>query len=194
LIIDYYIDFRVVVEDHSLKIRFHYNGYFTADPHVCYKRGETYEFEGTWDLNEVNLIDLEKLVREVGVKGDYTVWYPVAGGELKEGLRAIKTYGDVVRFKNDYKSEETVNFYLEHLSLEDLDNIYQDEEFFYSGEEPESETDPEYVPWGGEHFEHESVDGATLNDSDYDEKFDWTTVLPDQLINPTPVDASSGSV
>jgi len=31
----------------------------------------------------VNLIDLKKLVREVGVKGDYKVWYPVAGGEVK---------------------------------------------------------------------------------------------------------------
>jgi len=159
-----------------------------------------YEFEGTWDLNEVNLIDLEKLVREVGVKGDYTVWYPLARGELKESLRAIKTYGDVVRFMNDYKSEETVNFYLEHLSLEDLDNIYQDEEFFYSGEEPESETDPKYVAGEGEHSEHESVDGnesvdgVTLNDSDYDEQFDWTTVLPDQLINLTHIDALSGNV
>jgi len=55
--INYYIDFRAA-EDHSLKIRFHYNGYFTADPHVCYKGDETYEFEGTWDIEEVNLIDL----------------------------------------------------------------------------------------------------------------------------------------
>lgn len=118
---------KAVVEDHPLKIRFHYNGYFTSDPHVCYKRGETYEFEGTWDLNEVNLIDLEKLVREVGVTGDYTLWYPVAGGELKEGVRVIKTVGDVERFKDEYKLEETVNFYLEHLSLEYLEKIYSDE-------------------------------------------------------------------
>lgn len=51
----------------------HYNRYFTDDPHVFYKRGETYEFEGTWHIDEVNLIDFEKLVREVGVKGEYTV-------------------------------------------------------------------------------------------------------------------------
>jgi len=99
----------------------------------------------------------------------------------------------VVRFINEYKSQESVDFYLEHLTLEELDNIYQDEEFFYSGDEPESESDPEYIAGEGEQSENGRVDGVSLNDSDYDEQFDWTTVLPDQLINQTPVNASSGS-
>lgn len=42
-------------------------------PNQNVSKGETYEFEGTWHIDEVNLIDLEKLVREVGVKGEYTI-------------------------------------------------------------------------------------------------------------------------
>lgn len=33
----------------------------------------------------------------------------------------------MVKFLNEFKSQENVNFYLEHLSLEELDNIYEDE-------------------------------------------------------------------
>lgn len=51
----------------------------------------------------------------------------------------------MVKFINEFKSQENVNFYLEHLSLEELDNRYKDDEFFYFGEEPDSETDPEYI-------------------------------------------------
>ena len=67
--------------------------------------------------DEVNLIDLDKLVRELGVNGNYTVWYDVAGGQLKDGLRAIKTDEDVVRFITEYKDGESVTFYLEHLHI-----------------------------------------------------------------------------
>lgn len=67
-------------------------------PSCLLKRGETYEFEGTWHIDEVNLIDLEKLVREVGVKGEYTIWYAITGGEVKDGLRAIKIDGKVYKW------------------------------------------------------------------------------------------------
>jgi hypothetical protein len=91
-----------------VRIRFRYNGYFSGDPNFEYKRGDTYEYGGTWVLDEVNLVDLDKLVRELGVKGEYTVWYAVAGGELKDGLRAIKSDGDVLRFIAEYKDEEHI--------------------------------------------------------------------------------------
>jgi hypothetical protein len=130
---------------------------------------------------------LDKLVREIGVKGDYTVWYPVAGGELKDGLRCIKTGGDVDRFLNDYKAEESVTFYLEHLDIEELDSRYADEEHSYSPFESDSESDPEFVAAEGDESERDSEDGVSLVDSDYEEGFDWTDVLPDQVINPEPV-------
>jgi len=56
-------------------------------------------------------------VRELGVNGNYTVWYDVVGGQLKDGVKAIKIDGDVVRFITDYKAEESVTFYLEHLHI-----------------------------------------------------------------------------
>jgi len=129
-------------------------------------------------------------VREIGVKGNYTVWYPVAGGELKDGLRCIKTDGDVVRFLNEYKAEESVTFYLEHLNIKELDSRYEDEEHSYSPFESESKTDPEFVAAEGDESERYSEDGVSLNDNDYDEGFDWTDVLPDQVINPEPVVSS----
>jgi len=129
-------------------------------------------------------------VREIGVKGNYTVWYPVAGGELKDGLRCIKTDGDVVRFLNEYKAEESVTFDLEHLNIKELDSRYEDEEHSYSPFESESKTNPEFVAAEGDESERYSEDGVSLNDNDYDEGFDWTDVLPDQVINPKPVVSS----
>ena len=79
-------------------------------------------------------------MREIGVKGNYTIWYVVAGGELKDGLRAIKTDGDVVRVITEYKAKESVTFYLEHLDIADLDARYKDEEYSYSPFESESGT------------------------------------------------------
>jgi len=39
-----------------LKIRFHYKGYFICDLDFAYKCGKLHEFEGEWDIDEVNLI------------------------------------------------------------------------------------------------------------------------------------------
>lgn len=141
-----------------------------------------------WDIYEVNLIDLDKLVRELGVKGDYKIWYVVPGRQLKDVLRLLKTDRDVVRFQNEYKAEESVTFYLEHLDITELDNICEDEVHKWVGDESESGTDSEYE---GDESESESVDGVSLNDSNYNEDFDWTTVLLDQLINPKHAETSS---
>ena len=64
----------------------------------------------------------------------------MVGEELKDGLRCIKTNGDVVRFLNEYKAEESVTFYLEHLDLDELDSRYEDEEHSYSPFESKSGT------------------------------------------------------
>lgn len=51
-----------------MKIRFHYRGYFSSDPVVAYKNGEIHEFRGEWDIDEINLIDLDNLIRDIGVR------------------------------------------------------------------------------------------------------------------------------
>ena len=70
-----------------MKIRFHYKGYFICDPDVANKCGKLHEFGGEWVIDEVNLIDLDKLVREIGVEGEYKLWYVILGGSLNGGLR-----------------------------------------------------------------------------------------------------------
>jgi len=51
------------------------------------------------------------------------------------------------------------------------------------GDETESGIDLEFVAAEGDDSESDSVDEVSLNDSDYDEGFDWTNVLPNQVIN-----------
>jgi hypothetical protein len=57
-------------------------------------------------------------------------------------------------------------------------------------------TDPDYIGDEGDVPECElededgSVDGVSVDDSDYDEGWDWTNVLPSQTLNPTAVSQS----
>ena len=182
-----------VAENHSLKIRFHHKGYFISDPVVAYKKGEIYEFGGEWCLDEVNLIDLGKLVREIGVKGSYQLWYVSPGAELKDGLRVLKTDRDTVNFINEFQGESVADFYVEgEAGLDDrydsdVEVVEEDCE-----DEAQYETDPEYVAEGEDGYASfaedeegpKSVDGS-LNDSEYDEGWEWTNVLPEETINPT---------
>jgi hypothetical protein len=184
------------VENHSLKIRFHYKGYFISDPVVDYKKGEIHEF-GAQNIDEVNLHDLDKLVRELGVEGEYQLWYVSPGAELKDGIRVLKTDRDTINFINEYKHESVAELYVESIGADGLDARYDtDVEEVVEVDEDEYETDPEYVADGEEgHAEKDgaedldggnSVDGS-LDDSEYDEEWEWTSVLPEQTLNPTPV-------
>jgi len=67
---------------------------------------------------------LDKLVREIGVKGEYQLWYVSPGTELKDGLRVQKTDRDTIRFINEFKSESIVDFYVETISVDCLDDRY----------------------------------------------------------------------
>lgn len=178
-----------------MKIRFHHKGYFISDPVVAYKKGEIYEFGGEWCLDEVNLVDLDKLAREIGVKGSYQLWYVSPGAELKDGLRVLKTNRDIVSFINEFQGEPVADFYVEgEAGLDDrYDSDVEVVEEDYE-DEAEYETDPEYVDEGEDGYASffedgegpESVDGS-LNDSEYDEGWEWTNVLPEQTVNPTVV-------
>jgi hypothetical protein len=107
-----------------LKIRFHYKGYFICDPDFAYKCGKVHEFWGEWNTDVVNLKDLDKLVREIGVEGEYKLWYVIPGGSLNGGLRLLKTDRDVVRFINEFQKEVAADFYVETPQSEGLDSRY----------------------------------------------------------------------
>ena len=178
-----------------MKIKFHHKGYFISDPVVDYKKGEIYEFGGEWDIDEVNLLDLDKLVREIGVKGSYQLWYVSPGAELKDGLRALKTDRDIINFINEFKGESVTDFYVEGEEILDAryDTDVEEVEEVVE-EQSEYETDPEYVAEGelGAEEGAESVEGddsvdGSLNDSEYDEGWEWTNVLPEQTVKPTAI-------
>jgi len=40
--------------------------------------------------DEINLIDLDKLVRELWVKEEYKLWYVSQGQQLRDGLKLLK--------------------------------------------------------------------------------------------------------
>jgi len=85
---------------------------------VAYKKGEIYEYGGEWDTDEVNLIDLNKLIREIGVVGEYKLWYICPGFDIVDGLRLLKTNRDVIRFINEHKNAVGVEFYVEAKDVE----------------------------------------------------------------------------
>ena len=190
-----------------MKIRFHHKGYFISDPIIAYKKGEVYEFGGELDIDQTNLKDFDKLVREVGVEGGYKLFYVSPGWELSDGLRPLKTDRDVIKFINDHINHGAADFYVE--GDKDLEGHYSryvsDEEevvVLDKGKEPagveeEEESNPEYVGDDGDEHEFEaetgSVDGGSIDDSDFDEEWEWTSVLPNQTLNPTPVAQSSNS-
>jgi hypothetical protein len=193
-----------------LKIRFHYKGYFICDPDFAYKCGKVHEFGGEWNTDVVNLKDLDKLVREIGVEGEYKLWYVIPGGSLNGGLRLLKTDRDIVRFINEFQKEVTADFYVETPQTEGLDSRYDsdvevveevkgsedsisDGEYIDEDEGSEGSEEEGEGSEGGEEKQSEegSVEGLSEYDSEYDEDWEWTSVLPDHTLNPT---APSSSV
>jgi hypothetical protein len=146
------------------------------------------------------------VIREIGVVGDYKLWYICPGFDIVDGLRLLKTDRDVVRFINEHKNSVGVEFYVEAKDVEIEDSRYESEVeevlVVDKGKQPadecddSEETDPDYIGDEGDVPECElededgSVDGVSVDDSDYDEGWDWTNVLPSQTLNPTAVSQS----
>ena len=101
-----------------MKIRFDYKGYFICDPVVSYKKGEIHEYGGEWDIDHVNLNDVDKLIREIGVVGEYKLWYICPSFDIVDGLRLLKTDMDVVRFINEHRDAVGAEFYVEVKDVE----------------------------------------------------------------------------
>jgi hypothetical protein len=186
-----------------LKIRFHYKGYFTCDPLIEYKRGEIHEFGGELNTDVVNLKDLDKLIKEIGVVGEYKLWYVCPGFNVCDGLRLLKTDRDIIRFINDHENAVEADFYVEAKDVEVIDDRYDSDVEVVGvvdkGKQPAesegNESDPDYSgDEDGEIPDYEledekggsSDDCASVDDSDYDEDWEWTSVLPNETVNPTP--------
>ena len=88
------------------------------------KRGVTMGVSGT---DEVNLIDLDKLIREIGVVGEYKLWYICPGFNIVDGLRLLKTDRDVVRFINEHRDAVGAEFHVEAKDVEVEDCRYDSE-------------------------------------------------------------------
>ncbi|RHN42107.1 putative transcription factor interactor and regulator CCHC(Zn) family [Medicago truncatula] len=188
-------------ENHYLKIRFHYKGYFISDPMISYKKGEIHEYGGEWDIDEVNLQDLDNLIREIGVLGEYKLWYICPGFDIVDGLRLLNTDRDVVRFINEHRNVSVAEFYVESKDVEVEDCRYDSEVeevvVVDKGKQPaesdeRDESDPDYngeeegeIPDYEVEDEDGSVGDVSVDDSDFDEEWDWTTILPTQTVNPT---------
>ena len=173
-----------------MKIRFHYKGYFICDPVVAYKKGEIHEDRGEWDIDEVNLIDLEKLIREFGVVREYNLGYICPGFDIVNGLRLLKTDRDVVRFINEHKNAVGAEFYVEANDVEVTGSMYDSEVVIVDkGKQPtefdeRDKSDHDYngdekgeIPDYELEDEDGGVDGVSIDDSDFDEDCDWTDIL-----------------
>jgi hypothetical protein len=67
---------------------------------------------------------LDKPFREIGVKGEYKLWYVSPRAQLKDGLRLLKNDKHTIRFINEFKGEATTNFYVEIISVNGFDKMY----------------------------------------------------------------------
>jgi hypothetical protein len=175
-----------------LKIRFHHKGYFISDPVMAYIKGEVYESDKSWDIDEINLIDLKNEVLQIGVNGEYKLWYVTPGKEFRDGLKLLENDRDTIRFINEFKGESRADFYVETPNVDGLDCRYESDvevvgEANEDGIDGEYETDPEYQGDDSqEGSEDGSLDGISLDDSEYEEDFDWIDVLPEHTLNPVP--------
>ena len=78
-----------------------------------YVKGECKSVED-WDIDEINSIEVGKLVKSLGYPSFKCLWYrnPVLG--LFNGRRPFNNDEDVVAFLNDVKGHDEVDIYVEH--------------------------------------------------------------------------------
>ena len=207
-----------------IKIRFHHKGTFTSDPEPAYLNGEIFEPEGTWDMDEINTLDLEKFVTVIGYTKTTKFWYVVPGKGLAGGLRKLGCDKDIHEFVRLHKGLNYADMYLEtpdhnqttptirnvtpgtlklmcnegNIDIEanevnnevegnnkgDKDNDGNEggDEFSESGEDEYDVGDES----ADEEFDVDSDlgSGSEFDDSDFDENWAWTEILPEETVNP----------
>ncbi|XP_020230608.1 uncharacterized protein LOC109811316 isoform X2 [Cajanus cajan] len=189
---------------HEVKLRINHAGMFVSHPCLMYVKGKVNEMEWGWDVDEMSYIDLTKLVETLGYKDFKCMWYSHPKFSLAHGLNPLNSDVDVLKFVNDVKGYEVVDVYVEHLTntpieveIVDLDNVEgnsisedkgdeesQDRGLFEVRVEEEDDykigEDMLYATNDEEEVESEDI---SVDDSDHDEKWEWTRVFPLNIIN-----------
>jgi len=96
-----------------IKIRFHHKGTFISDPLPAYLNGEIFEHDGTWDIDEINILDLAKFVTPIGYHESTKFWYVLPRKGLAGGLRQLACDKDVHEFVRVHKGIKYADVYLE---------------------------------------------------------------------------------
>lgn len=179
-----------------------------------------YETESGWDVDEISLIDLDKIVKSLGHDIYKSIRYRHPERDLSDGLRPLNTDKDVIQFMQDVRGHTKVDIYVEHLidnpviveeNIDSRDEVVEvtvcgvaagdgkgtsDPDYKNSGsgkekdecdvaaEQSFSDTEDEEYDGSGEE-DVDSLDDISLDDSDYDEGWEWTCVLPEGTLNPS---------
>lgn len=211
-----------------IKIRFHHKGTFTSDPEPTYLNGEIFEPEGTWDMDEINTLDLEKFVTVIGYPETTKFWYVVPGKGLAGGLRKLGCDKDIHEFVRLHKGLNYADLYLEtpdhnqatptirnvtpgcegNIDIE-ANEVNNEVEDINEGDK-DNEGNDEFSGSGeddydvGDESADEEIDvgsdlgsGSEFDDSDFDENWAWTEILPEETVNPVKLgnnDASVGEI
>lgn len=92
-----------------------------CEPRVDYINGVCLTLPN-WDIDEINSIDLGRIVRNIGYV-NFNVWYRHPALGLDIGCKPFKDDSDVYVFLNDVRGHEVINFYVEHIVDEESEII-----------------------------------------------------------------------
>ncbi|XP_057416083.1 uncharacterized protein LOC130710749 [Lotus japonicus] len=103
-----------------------HSGKFVSEPSLDYLNGICFTVD-KWDVDEINSIDLGKVVKRLGYVS-FNIWYRHPDFGLSSGCKPFRDDGDVVAFLNDVKGHSEVDFYVEHL-VEEVPELVDDFQF-----------------------------------------------------------------
>lgn len=88
-----------------------HKGYFVDEPRYDYVEGVCQSFEG-WDVDQLNSIEIGKLVKSLGYASFKCVWYRNPRLGLYNGIKPFKDDADVIGFLRDVEGHDEVEFYV----------------------------------------------------------------------------------
>ncbi|XP_057452787.1 uncharacterized protein LOC130744635 [Lotus japonicus] len=103
-----------------------HSGKLVSEPSLDYLNGICFTVD-KWDVDEINSIDLGKVVKRLGYVS-FNIWYRHPDFGLSSGCKPFRDDGDVVAFLNDVKGHSEVDFYVEHL-VEEVPELVDDFQF-----------------------------------------------------------------
>ncbi|KAJ1375315.1 hypothetical protein SESBI_51138, partial [Sesbania bispinosa] len=198
-------------ECHEIRLRIHHGGEFVGHLplELKYIKGSVEETNWGWDINEISYIEMTKLVKGIGYASFKSLWYWDPKCDFSEGLKPLNCDKDVLKFSETVEGLDVINVFIEHLvdipiirvdiegnenengtdkAVEDYEvdiSDHNDEDYVGDVVDNMDTSDEEDSDYDGKVDELEdSESNVSLDDSDYDEQWDWTSVLPDETQNP----------